>query len=109
MNEEEVCEAIYALVLPVSNKIPSPVAYINVKLGFDCPFAETALWNVFNKIKWNTPLSSAELFISRNSYTGTPDTSVCVESLSFFESSAADEQASDNTDSVVKITGGAIC
>lgn len=86
MTPVAICNDIYNFVLPISEKITAPLAYINIEIGFSFPEENDALWKAFNDRIWDTPLSSAELFISRRPFDGSNDTSVTVVSLTTFES-----------------------
>ena len=66
MNIQEVCRKIYEIALPVCQKSEAPIAYISVILSRDFPFAPNVLYEEFNRVKWNTPLSSSELDISQS-------------------------------------------
>lgn len=58
-----ICRKIYnAAYLVAGKKLGgSPVAYIHVKAGLKLPFSVTDLSKVFDKLKWDTPLSTADL------------------------------------------------
>ena len=86
MDVNQICKKIYDFVLPFAEKTQSPLAYVNLEIGFSVDIPENDLWECFNKITWDTPLSSAELFMLKKSYTGTEkDTSIRIISLSVFE------------------------
>ena len=65
MDIQNICKRIYELVLTYAEKMKAPVAYINVEAGSDFEYGDSALWEEFNKIRWDTELSSAELSIER--------------------------------------------
>lgn len=65
MDIQNICKRIYELVLTYAEKTKAPVAYINVEAGSDFEYGDSALWEEFNKIRWDTELSSAELSIER--------------------------------------------
>lgn len=67
MDIQNICKRIYELVLTYAEKTKAPVAYINVEAGSDFEYGDSALWEEFNKIRWDTELSSAELSIERKS------------------------------------------
>ena len=86
MDINQICKKIFDFVLPYTEKSQSPIAYVNIEIGFTVDISENDLWACFNKITWDTPLSSAELFIIKKSYTGTSkDNSIKIISLSVFE------------------------
>ena len=86
MDVNQICKKIYDFVLPFAEKTQSPLAYVNLEIGFSVDIPENDLWECFNKITWDTPLSSAELFILKKSYTGTSkDNAINIISLSVFE------------------------
>ncbi len=85
MEEEEVCSLIYKIVAPYVTEIKAPVSYVNIVLGFDAPYSEEKLQQTFAKTKWDTPLSTADLFIMRKPVKSEKDTTIKVESISGFE------------------------
>lgn len=86
MDVNQICKKIYDFVLPYTEKTQSPIAYVNLEVGFSVDIPENEMWECFNKISWDTPLSSAELFILKKTYTGTSkDDSIKIISLSVFE------------------------
>ena len=86
MDLEKICKKIFEFVIPYAEKNESPISYINIELGFSVDISENNLWETFNKMRWDTKLSSAELLLIKKSYTGTDkDSSIRIISLSVFE------------------------
>jgi hypothetical protein len=87
MNVTAICKKIFEVALPVSKETSAPIAYITVSVGASVPCSDKELWETFNKIRWDTELSSAELNIIRMQTTGDPltDRRLSVDSLSEFE------------------------
>lgn len=85
MTAEEICQKIYEIALPYAEKMSAPVSYINVEAGCNYPVSDDELWNAFNKIKWDTVLSSAELMIIRKPYTAGNNKQFRVVSITPFE------------------------
>lgn len=85
MTAEEICRKIYDIALPYAQKMSAPVSYINVQAGCNYPVSDDELWNAFNKIKWDTVLSSAELMIIRKPYTAGNNKQLRVVSITPFE------------------------
>lgn len=65
MGVDEVIKSIYELMIPFSTAELPPVAYVSIEVGHEFPFSDEELTDSFNKIKWDSPLSSAELLILR--------------------------------------------
>ena len=85
MDLEKICKKIFDFVIPYAEKSESPISYINIELGFSVDISENDLWETFNKMRWDTKLSSAELLLIKKSYTGTDkDSSIRIISLSVF-------------------------
>ncbi len=82
MKIEDVCKKIYELSLPIAEKSIAPIAYINVLKGTSSPFDDISLYQEFNRIKWNTKLSTSELAFT---ITELEPTILRVLSLSEFE------------------------
>lgn len=61
-----ICKKIYKAVYLVrlTGKSLDPVAYIHIKTGRGAFVEVNELYEQFAKIKWNTPLSTADLEIS---------------------------------------------
>lgn len=85
MEEDEVCSRIYKIAAPYATEIKAPISYVNIILGFDAPYSEDKLHQSFAKTKWDTVLSTADLFIIRKPFRGEKDTSIKVYSISGFE------------------------
>ena len=85
MDIKSVCEKIFELTLGYAERTKAPVAYVNVEAGFNCEYDDNSLWETFNKLRWDTVLSSAELFIVRKPFAGSEDKSLRVVSISTFE------------------------
>lgn len=85
MDIQNICKEIYNLALGYADKTNAPIAYINVEAGFNFEYDDNVLWESFNKLRWDTVLSSAELFIVRKPFSGHKDGSLRVVSLSVFE------------------------
>ena len=87
MDISSIAQKIFDAALPVAQSIDAPTAYVNVVAGADVPFTSKELWEAFNKKRWDTPLSSAELKISCMIKTGDDeiDKKLAVVSISEFE------------------------
>ena len=85
MNVEMVCKKIFDFVLPFAENVLAPISYINLEIGFNTEIDDDELWECFNKLRWDTTLSSAELFIIRKAYSGEVDKSIKIISISIFE------------------------
>lgn len=87
MDSIAIAQKIFTVALPVAQQIDAPTAYINIVAGADVPFTDRELWESFNKIRWDTELSSAELKIMRMEKTSVSDTDkkLAVVSISEFE------------------------
>lgn len=90
MDVQEVCKKIFDFVLPYADKMKAPVSYINVEVGCNFQASDDLLWNTFNEIRWDTVLSSAELFIVRRPFNGVSDDSLRIVSLAAFEDENGD-------------------
>lgn len=90
MDIQNICKRIYELVLDYAEKTNAPVAYVNVEAGFDFEYDDNALWETFNKIRWDTALSSADLMIERKPACGKKDASLRVVSITTFEDESGD-------------------
>ena len=85
MDIQEICKKIFELALVYAEKVKAPVAYINVETGADFGYNDNALWEAFNKLRWDTALSSAELMIVRKPSSGDFGNSLRVVSITTFE------------------------
>ena len=84
MNAEAISEKIYKLMLPFSTEDLPPVAYVSVEVGNDFDISDDEIRDSFNKKKWDTALSSAELLILRKPKSIFSDASVILGGFSFF-------------------------
>lgn len=84
MNAEAISEKIYKLMLPFSTEDLPPVAYVSIEVGNDFEISDDEIRASFNKIKWDTALSSAELLILRKPKSIFSDSSVILGGFSFF-------------------------
>jgi hypothetical protein len=87
MNISSIAKKIFDAALPVAQKTDAPTAYVNVVVGANIPFSDKELWEAFNKERWDTALSTAELAITRMCKTGirANDKKLTVVSISEFE------------------------
>lgn len=85
MTAEEISQKIFDIALPYAKEMSAPVSYINVEAGCNVPVSDDELWNAFNKLKWDTVLSSAELMIIRKPYASGTQKSLRVVSITPFE------------------------
>lgn len=100
MTAEEICKKIFDIALPYAQKMSAPVSYINVEAGCNVPVSDEELWDAFNKIKWDTALSSAELMIIRKPYSRGTGNNLRVTSIIPFEDDeggSAPQPVSDGT------------
>lgn len=84
MNAEEISEKIFQLMLPFTTEDLPPIAYVSIEIGNDFEISNDEIRNSFDKIKWDTPLSSAELLILRKPKSSFSDSSVILGGFSFF-------------------------
>ena len=82
MQIEEVSKKIYDIALPIAEKCEAPIAYITILKGKDSQFSDIELYKAFNKMKWNTKLSTSELSFTK---TDVDKTILRVLSISEFE------------------------
>lgn len=85
MTAQEICQKIFDIALPYAQGMSAPVSYINVEAGCNYPIGDDELWETFNKIKWDTVLSSAELMIIRKPYSAGTEKNLRVVSITPFE------------------------
>ena len=92
MDIQNICQRIYDVVLSYAEKTNAPVAYINVEVGPDFEYGDNALREEFNKLRWDTELSSAELSIERKSSgaSKSADNTLRVVSIVVFEDGSGD-------------------
>lgn len=67
MDLNSICKEIYTFVCRATCGAESPVAYVIVKVGPEFSFKDSDLIQVFDKMKWNSPISSADLVIEHDS------------------------------------------
>lgn len=65
MDIKDICSRIYEIALPYCEKSEAPIAYISVVQGKLCARSPKELYEAFNAFKWNTPLASSELEITK--------------------------------------------
>ena len=65
MDIKDICSRIYEIALPYCKRSEAPIAYISVVQGKRCSFSSKELYEEFNSLKWNTPLASSELEITK--------------------------------------------
>lgn len=85
MTAEEICQKIFDIALPYAQKMSAPISYINVEAGCNIPVSDEELWEAFNKLKWDTVLSSAELMIIRKPWSQGTEKKLRVVSVTPFE------------------------
>lgn len=85
MTAEEICKKIFDIVLPYAEKMSAPVSYINIEAGCNVLLSDDELWEAFNKFKWDTVLSSAELMIIRKPWSKATERNLRVISITPFE------------------------
>lgn len=85
MTAEEICQKIFDIALPYAQKMSAPISYINVEAGCNIPVSDEELWEAFNKLKWDTVLSSAELMIIRKPWSAGTEKKLRVVSITPFE------------------------
>lgn len=66
MNEKEICDKVYDLVMPYVAKIEAPIAYVNMDISADSALSREKLKEAFEKVRWDTELSAADLFVEHN-------------------------------------------
>ena len=52
MDVNQICKKIYDFVLPFAEKTQSPIAYVNLEVGFSVDIPENEMWECFNKISY---------------------------------------------------------
>ena len=63
MDLKTVCAHIYYAVVNAIGECKSPIAYINVRVGKKFAFSDAEFLALFNKTKWDTVISTADLVI----------------------------------------------
>lgn len=61
-----ICKEIYTFTCRSCCGAETPVAYVLVKVGKDFTFKDSDLIQVFDKMKWNSPVSTADLVIEHD-------------------------------------------
>lgn len=59
----EICRKIFDAVCEISEKIESPVAYINLTVGKNFAFKDEDFFDCFKKMKWDSQISASDLVI----------------------------------------------
>lgn len=67
MDLNSICKEIYNFVCRATCGAESPVAYVVVKVGAGFSFSDSDLIQAFDKMKWNSPISSADLVVKHDS------------------------------------------
>lgn len=67
MDLNSICKEIYTFTCRSSCGAETPVAYIFVKVGKDFKFKDSDLIQIFDKMKWNSPISTADLVVEHDS------------------------------------------
>ena len=63
MDLETACKKIFDIISEKTKQTDAPVAYVNVRFGKDWRFSDYETTECFNKIKWDSALSTADLNI----------------------------------------------
>ncbi|MBO4758860.1 MAG: hypothetical protein J5505_02265 [Spirochaetaceae bacterium] len=84
MKAEDISGKIYKLMLPFTTEDLPPVAYVSIEVGNDFQISDEEIRSSFDKVKWDTALSSAELLILRKPKSSFSDSSVILGGFSFF-------------------------
>lgn len=66
MDLKNIYKHIFFTVISSIGEVKSPIAYINIKLGNKCTFSQEEIVNTFNELKWDSPISSADLNIEND-------------------------------------------
>lgn len=66
MDLDSICKEIYTFTCRASCGTEIPVAYIVVKVGKNFNFNDSELVRAFDKMKWNSPISSADLIVEHD-------------------------------------------
>lgn len=66
MDLDSICKEIYTFTCRSSCGAETPVAYIFVKVGNGFKFKDSDLIQAFDKMKWNSPISSADLVVEHD-------------------------------------------
>lgn len=84
MNAQEVAHSICTLMQDFATADLPPIAYISIEAGADFPVTDAELAEAFDKAKWDTGFSSAELLILRKPNFGKQDSSLIFGGFSLF-------------------------
>lgn len=66
MNLDSICNDIFKETLEIASRTETPIAYVCVKVGKDFCFNDADLLEAFRKIKWDSPVSSADLVLEHD-------------------------------------------
>lgn len=66
MNLDDICKEIFNETLDIASRTETPVAYVCVKVGKDFCFNDADLLEAFKKIKWDSPVSTADLVLEHD-------------------------------------------
>ena len=66
MNVHSICKEIYTFTCRACCGCEIPVAYIVVRLGSEFKFNDSDLISEFDKMKWNSPISTADLILEHD-------------------------------------------
>lgn len=80
-----ICTKIFLIALPFAAKSVSPISYINIEISENLKFSNDDFWNTFNRLRWDTDLSCADLSITRIPDSSENPSKIKVASLSTFE------------------------
>ena len=89
MNAEEISERIYKQMLPFTTEELPPVAYVSIEVGNEFQISDDEIRSSFDKRKWDTALSSAELLILRKPKSNFTDSTIILGGFSFFNDGVA--------------------
>lgn len=84
MTVEEISQTIYTMILPFTVENMPPIAYISIEVGNDYESSNEQLTIAFNRRKWDTVLSTAELLILRKPRGIKKDETVFLGGFSFY-------------------------
>ncbi len=66
MDLNHICRIIFDVVCEVTKNFEAPVAYINVTAGKKFGYSDEEFVKCFGTIKWDSPLSSADIVIKHD-------------------------------------------
>lgn len=84
MQLDEVVQRIFRMMLPFTTSDMPPIAYISLEAGNEFPYTNEQLTEAYNNIKWDSVLSSSELFILRKPKSYNEDTGLILGGFSLF-------------------------